>query len=189
MKFTFFYEDAQAHTKQIESAGCCDVTSDGIGNANVEHDVPACAPGTPPEKCTYVAESVQPLGRFSSNYSIHPNGHDLVDLVFAAPHLHYAGISIELIDYETKKTICEVHRNIDNTAGVVYGHGDTAGDEDGYLVGLTPCVWGTNASRFRRDHKMLTRAVYNATKNHTGVMSLWLAQVSAVQKQEGPMLI
>merc|ERR1712091_575857 len=106
-------------------------------------------------------------------------GHDLVDLVFAAPHLHWAGIRMTLIDHETNKTLCEVHSSPDNKAGITYGDGSTAGNESGYLVGLRPCSWGgANAPRFRRDHLLRTRAVYNATTYHTGVMGLWLMQVS-----------
>lgn len=182
MKFTFFYEDAQPDTRQIESAACCDITSVTQGDENIEYDVPLCPPGTPPEQCVHVAETVQPLayygGHPKSPSEVH-KGEDLVDLVFAAPHLHIGGMSIELIDHVSNKTLCEVHRTDDNSGGLFYGHGSTAGDEDGYLVGLIPCRWGSpDASRFRRDHPMRTRVVYNATRGHTGVMSLWLMEVS-----------
>jgi len=182
MKFTFYYEDAQPAARQMEGAACCDVTSDGQGNENVEYDVPACLPGTTPDQCVHVAESVQPLAFYQEVPFRRPRRSDLVDLVFAAPHLHYAGISLELLDHETNETLCEVRRTLDNSGGVIYGNGSAAGNEDGYLVGLTPCVWGGGrAPRFRRDRLMRTRAVYNATEHHTGVMGLWLSQVSAVQ--------
>lgn len=184
MKYTFFYDDAEPDTRDMEPAACCDVTSDTEGDENIEHDVPACPQGTSPENCIYVAESVQPLGYYYPDSIFHPNRHprgsDLVDLVFAAPHLHYAGLSLLLMDAETNKTLCEVHRTSDNSAGVIYGRSSRPGDEDGYLVGLTPCIFGSDAPRFRRDHLMYTRAVYNASRAHTGVMSLWLNQVSAV---------
>jgi len=188
MKFTFFYEDAQPDTRQVEPAACCDVTSATQGNENIEYDIPACLSGTPPEQCVHVAESVQPLAYFGdhpkSPLSSH-KGSDLVDLAFASPHLHLAGISIELIDHVTNKTICEVHRTDDNTGGIAYGHGTAPGDEDGYMVGLSPCRWGrSEAPRFRRDHPMRTRAVYNATMGHTGVMSLWLMDVSPVTEPD-----
>merc|ERR1719401_1377718 len=110
-------------------------------------------------------------------------GSDLVDLVFAAPHLHVAGLSIELIDNLTNQTLCEVHATPDNTGGIMYGHGSEPGNEKGYMVGLSTCRWGgQTAQRFRRDHPMRTRAVYNSTMSHTGVMSLWLMHLSAVAK-------
>merc|ERR1712151_118900 len=46
MKFTFYFEDAVSESRPIEGAACCDTTSDHQGNGNIEHDVPACAPGT-----------------------------------------------------------------------------------------------------------------------------------------------
>jgi hypothetical protein len=181
MKFTFYYEDAQPDARQLEQSACCDTTADQKfqGNENIEYDVPACAPGTSPDKCIHITESLQPVGHFEDG-----SGHlasDLVDLVFASPHIHYGGISLELIDPATNKTLCEVHRTNDGSGGVLYGRGSAVGDEDGYLVGLRPCSWGgADAPRFRRDHLLRTRAVYDASKHHTGVMALWLMSVSAV---------
>lgn len=190
MKYTFYYEDAQQGARQMEAAACCDVTSDTQGNENIEYDVPACPAGTAPERCVHVAESVQPLAYYREVPFRKPEKSDLVDLVFAAPHLHYAGISLELFDYETNETLCEARRTPDNNGGVIYGNGSAPGNEDGYLVGLTPCVWGGGkARRFRRDRLMRTRAVYNATRRHTGVMSLWLSQVSAVLNTPGGFLV
>jgi hypothetical protein len=190
MKFTYYYEDAKPWARQIEAAACCDVTSDSQGNENIEYDVPTCPEGTPPEECIHVTETVQPLGFFGDHpkkhYRNHFSGSDFVDLVFAAPHLHLAGLSIEMIDHVTNRTLCEVHATEDNRAGVAYGRGSTAGDENGYLVGLTPCRWGgDSAMRFRRDHPIRTRAVYNASIGHTGVMSLWLVSLSAAPASSG----
>jgi len=178
MKFTFYYEDASPDVRKMESSACCDVTAGkhDQGTENIEHDVPKCPEGTPPEQCIYEAESLQPIA-----YHNAWNAHKFVDLVFAAPHLHWAGISIELIDHQTNQTICEVHRTQNDSAGVMYGHGSNVGNEEGYLVGLIPCKWaGSKAPRFRRDHLLRTRSVYNASMYHTGVMSLWLMQVAAV---------
>merc|ERR1712232_746492 len=175
MRYTFHYADAQFGAREIEGAACCDVTSDEQGDENIEYDIPKCPPNTPPEHCVHVAESVQPVGYFARKPWQKPHRSDLVDLVFAAPHLHWAGISMELFDHEANRSLCEVHKTPDGNAGVMYGNGTTAGNENGYLVGMRPCVWnGTDAPRFRRDHKLRTRAVYNATDRHTGVMGLWL---------------
>jgi hypothetical protein len=181
MKYTFQYEDATDSTRPMESAACCDVTSSGMGDGNIEHDVIPCPTGTPPDECVFVAESVQPIAYYDFVHR-----HDLVDLVFAAPHLHWAGISLQLFDHETNKTLCEVHRSASNDGGVMYGNGTEPGNEKGYLTGLMPCTWGGGkAPRFKRNQKLRTRTVYNATSAHTGVMSLWLMQVSAVQESTG----
>lgn len=181
MKFTFEYEDATSETRDIESSACCDTTSNIQGDGNIEHDVPACPAGTPPNECIFVTETVQPIGYFGAPHRRHKAASDLVDLVQAAPHLHWAGLSLELIDHETNETLCEVHHTADWSGGVMYGTGDEPGNEKGYLVGLKVCTWsGKTARRFRRDHLLRARSVYNATFPHTGVMSLWLAQVAAV---------
>eukprot|EP00440_Ansanella_granifera_P007112 gb/GFBE01007702.1/.p1 GENE.gb/GFBE01007702.1/~~gb/GFBE01007702.1/.p1 ORF type:complete len:478 (+),score=94.30 gb/GFBE01007702.1/:1-1434(+) len=185
MKFTFFYEDAKPDVRQVEPAACCDVTSVVQGDENIEYDIPVCSEGVP--GCVdglHVVETVQPLAYFDE----HPksprdshSGEDLVDLVFAAPHLHVGGIYLELVDAVTNKTLCSVHAGADNTGGIAYGRGSSPGDEKGYLVGLDTCIWdGSTAPRFRRSHPMRTKAVYNASRGHTGVMSLWLMDVAAV---------
>jgi len=186
MKFIFEYEDYQpGYTRAIEPAACCDVTGDGQGTGNIEHDVPACPAGTPPEECIYVAESIQPVG-----YHDRQSSSDEVDLVFAGPHLHWAGISLELIDHTTNKTLCHVKYTANNSGGVMYGTGQEPGNEEGYLVGLKPCIWdAAEAPRFRRDHLLRTRAVYNATTSHTGAMSLWLMSVAAVPKVIEPAVL
>lgn len=184
MKFTFYYEDATPETRKMESSACCDVTGTTQGFENIEYDVPRCAEGTPEEKCLHVAESVQPVGYFvkhpKSPYDQHAPT-DLVDLVFAAPHLHVAGLAIELFDNVTNEKLCSVYASKDNKQGIMYGNGTQPGNENGYMTGLLPCVWsGANAPRFQRQHPLRTRAVYNASRGHTGVMSLWLMDVSAV---------
>jgi len=181
MKFQFEYEDSTEETRDIEGAACCDTTSDHKGSGNIEHDVVACPVGTPPDQCIFVTESVQPIGWYYNYWPGYYKGWELVDLVLASPHLHWAGLSLELIDHETNETLCEVNRSDSWNSGVMYGTGNEPGNEKGYLVGLTPCTWSGKApKRFRRDHLFRSRSVYNATTHHFGVMSLWLTSVSAV---------
>merc|ERR1719311_718997 len=86
MKFKFYYEDyVPGVTRNIEAGSCCDVTNDfGEGFENIEHDVPACPPGTPASECIYVAEGVQPLGYYDQgpHHWFGKKGSDLIDLVF-----------------------------------------------------------------------------------------------------------
>lgn len=186
MKFTFEYEDATRETREVEKSPCCDTTGDQYHFGNLEHDVPACPAGTPVDQCIFVSESVQTIGVHRSPLfpsDVH-SASDLLDIVQAEPHLHLAGISLELIDHETNETVCEVHRTDDWKGGIMYGTGDEPGNEKGYLVGLTPCTWGGQSPRrFRRDHLFRSRSVYNATYTHTGVMSLWINTVSKVPNE------
>lgn len=185
MKYTFYYEDATPETRHMEPSACCDVTGTTQGFENIEYDVPQCAAGTPPEKCLHVVETVQPVGYYQNHPKAPKDNHkadDLVDLVFASPHLHVAGLSLELIDNVTNKTLCFVYASKDNAHGVMYGNGTQPGNENGYMTGLLPCMWGgENAPRFQRNHPLRTRAVYNSSRGHTGVMSLWLMDVSPVK--------
>mmetsp|Transcript_38711 Transcript_38711/g.86655 ORF Transcript_38711/g.86655 Transcript_38711/m.86655 type:complete len:491 (+) Transcript_38711:3-1475(+) len=188
MKLTFYHEDVTAETRPMSTAACCDVTSTTQGVENIEYDVPACGPGTPIEKCLHIVESVQPVAYFHRHPKAPNDRHranELVDLVFAAPHLHVAGLAIELVDDVTNVTLCSVRASPDNKGGVMYGNGDEPGNEEGFLVGLRPCSWdGAKAPRFQRNHPLRTRVVYNASEAHTGVMSLWLMDVSAVPEPD-----
>jgi hypothetical protein len=188
VKLTFYYKDAKPTSRNIESSACCDVTSVVQGTYNKEYDILPCPPGTPAAECLDVAETVQPVGRFATHWSS-PNSQykasDLVDLVFAAPHMHTAGLALELYDNVTGELIAEVHRNEDGSAGVTYGTGNEPGNEKGYLIGLKTFSWsGDTALRFRRDHPLRARATYNASELHTGVMSLWLMSVSPVEEDD-----
>lgn len=188
MKYTFYYEDATPETRHMEPSACCDVTGTTQGFENIEYDVPVCAAGTPPGKCLHIVETVQPVGYYY-RHPKSPNDHhkatDLVDIVFAAPHLHVAGLSLELIDEVTNKTLCHVYASKDNAHGIMYGNGTEAGNENGYMTGLLPCVWGgEEAPRFQRNHPLRTRAVYDSSRGHTGVMSLWLMDVSPVSEPD-----
>ena len=93
MKYTFYYEDATPETRHMEPSACCDVTGTTQGFENIEYDVPQCAAGTPPEKCLHVVETVQPVGYYQNHPKAPKDNHkadDLVDVVFASPHLHVA---------------------------------------------------------------------------------------------------
>ena len=146
----------------------------------MEYDVPPCdASITPRAQCVHVASSVQPLDFFDSQWK-DGEGDSLVQLNFAAPHVHLGAISLRLEDALTNLTVCEV--TVGN--GVRYGGSDVAGDERNYLTGLRPCVWGdTDAPRFQRKHPMRSVAVYNATERLTGVMALWLMTTAEVRDQ------
>jgi hypothetical protein len=169
LKATFHYEDAAPDARPLGPTACCDVTSTWEGDGNIEYDVPQCAEGTPAAECVHVVSTVQPLGYYEKADA---DGRALIDLAFAAPHLHVTGISLELQDALTNATVCKVSRD---DGGVRYGGTRMAGDERNYLTGLRPCSWGGDAAvRFEARHPMRTIATYNATKTQTGVMALWL---------------
>lgn len=185
MRFDFTYEDADNETRPLYSEACCDVSSDRMGDGNIEYDIPPCPPGTPPSECVYAFETVQPMDAYYPNKTFPvkngthvPESELEVDLVYAVAHLHVDGISLEMIDAVTNETLCAASRA---NGKLQYGKGKAAGDEAGYVTGITPCIWGTEGKvppRRKRSHPIRTRAVYNATNRVTGVMSLWLNRVA-----------
>lgn len=188
VKFTMQYEDHLPNvTLPLFAQACCDVTSSTFGDGNIEYDIPKCPPNTPTVDCVHSFETIQPMDQFNDSitYTL-PNGTVLsegdveVDLVFAVAHMHVGGIALEMIDAVTNESLCLASRD---DGMIVYGNRTVPGDEKGYVVGIYPCVWGGNGTvppRRRRRHPIRTRAVYNASEGLTGVMSLWLNQVSPV---------
>lgn len=176
-------EDGSGGVHPMHATGCCDVTSNWDGDGNIEYDVPACKPGTPPSECVHVTSTVQPLDWYETGVRRGDEPAALVALNYAAPHLHLGAISLALEDAVTNRSICKV-----STApggGVLYGSSEAPGDEANYLTGLRPCVWGgADAPRFERRHPMRTVAVYNASAPLTGVMALWL--MTAADVRDGP---
>jgi hypothetical protein len=172
-EFTFDVFDASAEPVTIlTSTDCCDVTSsqDIKVFANIEYDVPACPPEVPRHHCYHSETNVQPLDIYSDQD--HPD--EIVELIYAAGHLHLSGISIDLIDDLTGDVLCHTEP--------IYGNSDKAGDEKNYIVGIEPCVWGPPPlpppPKLKRNHPMRTVAIYNNTVAHHGVMSLWLMSVA-----------
>jgi len=163
-KFSFNYTYATPKSRNLLALGCCDVTANtDQGFANIEYTVPQCAHGTPVETCVHVATNVQMLDAKIANQT--PDA--MIDLVYAAGHVHTGAIRLELIDEETNQLLCE--------ADLKYGSSEKAGDEKGYLVGIFPCVWPNAAPvRMRADHLLRTVAYYNSSVQRNGVMSLWL---------------
>ena len=106
---------------------------------NIEFDVPLCTPGVAPEDCIWEMTSTQ-------FFDLMPNYHSdkkaekedvdpkaPVDLVYAVGHLHVGGLSLDLYDDETGELICH--------SEPTYGTSAAAGDEEGYLVGMSECVF------------------------------------------------
>merc|ERR1711920_1134668 len=88
-----------------------------------------------------------------------------VDLVYAVGHLHVGGLSLDLYNDETGELICH--------SAPTYGEGLEAGNEKGYLVGMSDCVFDPPLY-MKRSEVLRTVSRYNNTVNHHGVMALWL---------------
>jgi len=198
-KVTVFYEDAEPGARDVERGACCSATSGDEGKSQKEFDIPKCAAGTPQDECVFYLENVQELAynvKHKGSYKVKHHlveileknrlqGDDLVYLVNAQPHLHMNALSIQLIDDVTGEVICEMHQTEDNKGGIMSGRGTAAGDEIGFLVGVSQCTWdGKNARQYRRDHPFRVRGVYNASTAQRGVMANWKLMVSPVDPKK-----
>ena len=170
-KVVVAYEDATAATVPL-------VQLDVIDPAgwNNEYDVQACKPGTAPRDCHDVVTIVRAINR-NSDFPLAFAGQSRramgrrVRLQRAIPHMHTGGISLELQDVLTNRTLCKVSKR---GGGLIYGKGTAAGDEAGYLVGVRPCTWNASTGpRILSDRPLRSIATYDAHEQRLGVMSQW----------------
>jgi hypothetical protein len=168
-KYTFSYidEDVVEEARPVALTSCCDATGDLTVGGNLEYSVPQCAPGTAPEFCEYVLSTVQKLDH-GRGVKVDPE--EVIELVHAWGHQHVGGLGMELYNEQTGQLLCRTAPK--------YGSGFLPGDEDGYVVGIPPCVWGSPPlappPRLRRKDLVRTVARYNSTQERHGVMSLWI---------------
>lgn len=182
LKFALtFHEHVPARDRPLRPLSCCDVTTPssaasgrrGFRAGNIEYDIPRCSKGTPAHLCVHTATGVQPLDAGAADADADAE----VELVHAAGHAHVGALRLDLVDELTGQLVC--------SAVPTYGKSREAGDEEGFLVGIEPCVWGEPPlrppPRFKRSNPMRTVAYYNSSIARTGVMSLWLLAGSVVE--------
>lgn len=88
------------------------------------------------------------------------------ELRYAHFHQHIGMIGGKLINDDTGALLCE-------TKGI-YGTGDEPLNENGYVVGIPPCVWnGDSAPVIHLNSTLTSTSFYNATVRHLAVMSMW----------------
>lgn len=93
-------------------------------------------------------------------------------VVVSKAHLHSSG-RLASVSLENGTDICVSHP--------IYGQGNAAGDEKGYVVGMTACYPDPKEFYIRPREKLSLRAVYDSTERHTGVMGILLLLIA-----EGP---
>ncbi|CAM6096559.1 unnamed protein product [Calypogeia fissa] len=123
----------------------------------VEYTVPKCTVGS--RECTHKQEAVAFL----------PEGGYVV---VSSAHLHNGGI-VASVSLENRDEICVSHP--------IYGQGSGAGNETGYIVGMTSCYPDPKSIYIRAREKLHLKAVYNNEERHTGVMGILLLVIA-----EGP---
>ncbi|KAG6549873.1 hypothetical protein Mapa_008855 [Marchantia paleacea] len=100
-----------------------------------------------------------------------------VDVIYVNGHLHLGGVNIEL-RHENGGLICNSVPN--------YGTGHEAGNEAGYVVGMTACYPEIGTQRIKSGEELHIRAVYNTEEEHTGVMGLvYILTADAAPDKDG----
>lgn len=95
------------------------------------------------------------------------------DVVYVVAHLHTYSLGSTLWG-EDGRLICQ--------SSPIYGHGNTAGDEKGYVVGIRHCNPALNANglgKIRKGEKLRFQVKYTKVNGpHTGVMGVGFIKVA-----------
>ncbi|KAK1433988.1 hypothetical protein QVD17_10906 [Tagetes erecta] len=91
------------------------------------------------------------------------------DIVYGVAHQHSGGIGSALYR-EDGRTIC--------SSMPIYGNGNDAGDEAGYIVGMTTCYPKPGSMKMTKGEMITLESNYSTEKSHTGVMGLFYLLVA-----------
>ncbi|XP_076897293.1 uncharacterized protein LOC143550549 [Bidens hawaiensis] len=83
------------------------------------------------------------------------------DVIYAVAHQHSGGIGSTLYG-EDGRIIC--------ASKPIYGQGKRAGDEAGYIVGMSTCYPKPGSVKIAKGEYVTLESNYNNEKSHTGVM-------------------
>ncbi|PWA69540.1 Stress up-regulated Nod 19 [Artemisia annua] len=91
------------------------------------------------------------------------------DVVYGVAHQHSGGIGSALYG-EDGRVIC--------SSKPIYGQGNTAGDEAGYIVGMATCYPEPGSVKIAKGETLTLESNYSSEKSHTGVMGLFYILVA-----------
>ncbi|BBN07095.1 hypothetical protein MPTK1_4g00960 [Marchantia polymorpha subsp. ruderalis] len=136
--------------------------------ASGEYDITKCTKGTPHEECIHTLQSVEGL----------PMGGDLI---FAVLHQHSGGLGGRVFN-EAGDKICE--------SLPIYGQGDEAGNEAGFVVGMSPCNPKPGSVNIRTMEALRLESNYSNVVDRTGVMGIMKLYVAeSVAKELEPLAV
>ncbi|CAA6659649.1 unnamed protein product [Spirodela intermedia] len=101
------------------------------------------------------------------------------DIVYAVAHQHTGGVGVALYGQDGR-TLC--------SSTPIYGGGKEAGDEVGYIVGMTTCYPSPGSVKVTAGERVALVSNYNATELHTGVMGLFYFLLADPPASTGGML-
>ncbi|KAL7602867.1 uncharacterized protein LOC111892270 [Lactuca sativa] len=127
-----------------------------IHDCLLEYDVEQCATGVATNDC---------ISARRSHTSIPTSG----DVVYGVAHLHNGGIGSVLYG-EDGRVIC--------SSRAIYGEGNEAGDEAGYMVGMTTCYPKPGSIKIAKDEVLTLESSYSSKKSHIGVTGFFYILVA-----------
>ncbi|XP_020523033.1 uncharacterized protein LOC18434518 [Amborella trichopoda] len=95
-----------------------------------------------------------------------PNGGNVI---YGAAHLHRGGAGSTLYGQDGR-VICD--------SVPIYGRGKEAGDEAGYVVGMSTCYPEPGSMKIKDGETLVLESTYNSATLHTGVMGLFYILVA-----------
>eukprot|EP00591_Stephanopyxis_turris_P002439 CAMPEP_0195512998 /NCGR_PEP_ID=MMETSP0794_2-20130614/4754_1 /TAXON_ID=515487 /ORGANISM="Stephanopyxis turris, Strain CCMP 815" /LENGTH=478 /DNA_ID=CAMNT_0040640901 /DNA_START=108 /DNA_END=1544 /DNA_ORIENTATION=+ len=176
LRYKIHYSVFASHIRPLYLAGCCDATGNLDKAGAIEYDIEVCNEEKHPG-CVHTLSTTQTLdSQGSAVFGAFGNNADEthvdreVDVVYMVGHQHRGGLGITLHD-EDDNEICH--------STPTYGSGHDAGDEEGYIVAMSTCTFDPPLRMHTSDLIRIT-ALYDNTKAHTGVMSLFYIAMTDV---------
>ena len=178
LRYTLTYEPSTPEVKPLYLAACCDATGDNEHHGNVEYDIPKCDDDD--DECVHVIEAVQSLHGSSARSFGAGDADDkeaeYVDVVFMVGHQHRGGMSVAAY-LADGSTLCESLPS--------YGTGAPGeiGNEPGYINSMSTCTFDPPL-RMKTTDAIRVVGKYNASRAHTGVMSLFYIAIADATDEE-----
>lgn len=91
------------------------------------------------------------------------------DIVYAAAHQHSGGLGVALSG-QNGNLLC--------TSVPTYGHGEEAGNEAGYIVGMSTCYPVLGSAKIADGELLTIESNYNSKQMHIGVMGIFYVLVA-----------
>nr|GMD32479.1 Protein kinase UbiB [Ipomoea batatas] len=130
----------------------------------IEYGVDACSAAAATDECVHSKSLTVSL----------PKGGDLI---YAVAHQHTGGVGSSLFG-EDGRVLCN--------SFPIYGNGTEAGNEDGYLVGMSSCYPQPGSVKIAPMEKLTIISNYSSAQMHTGVMGYYYILVAEPLPKSNP---
>nr|GMD35600.1 uncharacterized protein LOC109163135 [Ipomoea batatas] len=136
----------------------------GRHHCQFEYGVDACSAAAATDECVHSKSLTVSL----------PNGGDLI---YAVAHQHVGGVGSTLFG-EDGRVLCN--------SFPIYGNGTEAGNEDGYIVGMSTCYLQPGSVKIAPMEKLTIISNYSSAQMHTGVMGYYYILVAEPLPKSNP---